>query len=59
MLDLIASSIGSQALTGTWGATSTATTGALVIYKGTAAAAAAGPQPKFNAIPLMISPGGT
>lgn len=41
MLDLIVSSIGSQALTGTWNATSTATTGALVIYKGTAVTPAA------------------
>jgi hypothetical protein len=40
MLDLIASSIASRALTGTWGHTSSPTTGALVIYKGTASAAA-------------------
>jgi hypothetical protein len=38
MLDLIASSTGAQALTGTWANTSTATTGALMIYKGTASA---------------------
>lgn len=36
MLDKIASTIGSQALTGTWASTSTATSGALMIYKGTA-----------------------
>lgn len=41
MLDKIASTIGAQALTGTWASTSTATTGGLVIYKGTASAAAA------------------
>jgi hypothetical protein len=41
MLDVIASSIGSQALTGTWASSSTATTGTLVIYKGTAGGAAA------------------
>jgi hypothetical protein len=38
MLDLIASSTGAQALTGTWANTSTATTGVLMIYKGTASA---------------------
>lgn len=39
MLDLIVSSIGSQALTGTWASTSTATTGAVVVYKGVASPA--------------------
>lgn len=38
MLDQIVSSIGSQALTGTWNVTSSATTGALMIYSGTAGA---------------------
>lgn len=36
MLDLISTSIGAQALTGTWSTSSTATTGALVIFSGTA-----------------------
>lgn len=56
MLDLIASSIGAQALTGTWASSSTATTGALAIYKGTASGA--GPQPRFQAIPFMAPQGG-
>jgi hypothetical protein len=38
MLDLIASSTGSRALTGTWAVTSSATTGVLVVYSGTSAA---------------------
>lgn len=38
MLDKIASSIGSQALTGTWASSSTATSGGLMIYSGTAGA---------------------
>lgn len=37
MLDKIASSIGAQALTGTWASSSTATSGTLVIYKGAVA----------------------
>lgn len=36
MLDLISATTGSQALTGTWNSSSTATTGALAIYSGTA-----------------------
>jgi hypothetical protein len=43
MLDQIAASVGAQALTGTWASTSTAATGALAIYKGTAATTAAQP----------------
>jgi hypothetical protein len=50
MLDLITSSTGSQALTGTWAVTSSATTGALVIYSGTAVAAPFGrPNLPFTA----------
>lgn len=51
MLDKIVSSIGAQALTGTWASTSTATTGALVIYKGTASVSA-GPQFVPGRMPL-------
>lgn len=55
MLDLIASSVASQALTGTWNSSSTATTGALVIYKGTASASAPFGSPN---LPFMAPQGG-
>jgi hypothetical protein len=44
MLDKIASSIGAQALTGTWAVTSSATTGALVIYSGSGGGATSIPD---------------
>jgi hypothetical protein len=55
----IAASVASRSISGTFASTSTANTGALVIYKASGAASSAGgPSPRtFNAIPFFVGGG--